>query len=277
MDKPLIVVLGDKGFLGRSLVQNFLARNFSVLGIRRNQMCFYDGQFSYEKEFDLEKFHEIVVSFSEDYIFLNCVRDGRFEFSEDILLRMLQLSQRASLVINFSTYIQHYESAFTSTMKLYRDNQLRKSAFLSKNLDHKKLVDLSLFTLYGVGDSPMSFLHAVTKDMIQNKEIQLTGLNQLISYTLVDDVCKLINSLVEETLLKYGNYSFWQAPPERLEKYFFRLMKLTLSTSNFTIGARDYKGHEIFEYREEIFPPQISPTFSWTNFEDGIRFLLSKY
>ena len=277
MVKPLIVVLGDKGFLGRSLVHNFLANNFSVLGIRRNQMCFYDNQVSYVKEFDLEKFHEIVVRFSEDYIFLNCVRDDRLEFSQDILVRMLQLSQSASLVINFSTYIQHYESAFTSTMELYRDNQLRKSTFLSKNLDNKKLVDISLFTLYGVGDSSTSFLHAITEDLIQNKEIQLTGLNQLISYTLVDDVCMLINSLVGRTMLKHGNYSFWQAPPERLEEYFFRLMKLTLSTSKFSIGVRDYKGHEIFEYRAEIFPPQISPEFSWTSFEVGVKFLISKY
>jgi nucleoside-diphosphate-sugar epimerase len=275
MDRPLIIVYGDRGFLGKNLVRHFSSKSFEVLGIGRNEMCLHKDGSSIILSGEVKEFNRIISRFAGNHIFINCIRDNKLHFNDVDLLRMHGFSRYAAQVINFSTYIQHYESNYNSSLKLYRENQLRKSLFLSENIANEKLLDISLFTLYGHGDPTASFLSSITKDMIEGKPLLLTKLDQLVSYTWVEDVCELVDSLIAERTSRFGIFSFWQTPLLRLEEYFDALMNMTGSTSEVRKGNLPYKGHELFRYEDDLFPVQISPHFLFTPFEDGFKFLIS--
>jgi len=270
MIKPLIIVLGEKGFIGNKMVSGFLSHNFRVIGVSRTTLSvnsINDVKIETHEKLDSMK---NFLDECQEYYLINCVRDGVMELDQDYFSMLGRLARDAKAIINFSTYIQHYPLDSVSQLRNYRDTQLQKSRYLQEICINANLIDISLFTVYGSGDSPNSFLSYIVPNLKQNKTLELTGLEQLISYTFIDDVVKLVQSLVLGPNFKFGSYSFWQTPPLPLHEYFKVLMSVTKSGSKINLGSLPYKGHEIFNYDPELFPPQICPGFNWTNFEDAI-------
>jgi nucleoside-diphosphate-sugar epimerase len=270
VNRPLIVVLGEKGFIGNKIVSGFLSHGFRVIGVGRTTLCDYSVRgvkIENHEKFDLLG---TLLANSQEYYLINCVRDDVLGLNQDYFAMLGRVARDAKAVVNFSTYIQHYTVGPLSQLSAYRDSQLQKSKYLQEICINANLLDIALYTVYGSGDSSNSFLSYIFPNLQQDKALELTGLEQLISYTFVDDVVKLTQSLVSEQNLEFGNYSFWQTPPLPLHQYFKVLVKFTNSKSKVGLGSLPYKGHELFNYNPEIFPPQIRPGFNWTKFEDGL-------
>ena len=271
MNRPLVVVFGDKGFLGKRMVSGFLSKDFNVIGLNRETLNIYSGVEVISEVLDVSNLMRFVFTTSRPFIVINCVRDDVERLDEKYFEFLGLLACDAKVVINFSTYIQHYSLDTDSRLKTYRDNQLKKSEYLEGICESGNILDITLFTVYGPEDSRNSFLSYAAQKLFHSEAIELTGLEQLISYTYVDDVVTLIQNFIIESRIPFGRFSFWQTPPLPLQDYFNVLMSLTQSNCKPLIGNLPYKGHELFSYNPSMFPPQITNAFSWTSFEVGLE------
>jgi nucleoside-diphosphate-sugar epimerase len=265
----IFIVLGENGFLGRNIVSSLRSQNLDVLGISRSTITVYSECDTVSLPFSLDEVRGIIKSFTPNLIVINCVRENlsieRVEFYNLLTL----LSKSSAMVLNFSSYIQYYELGENSQLAAYQKNQSHQSKFLEASCKHNRFVDVALFTVFGHGDSQKSFLSSLVSQARSGDPLELTGLEQLVSYTWIGDVVILVNIILNESDSTEGRYSFWPEPPVRLLEIVQLVLSATKSRSEKRIGLVPYKGHELFIYKASWFPAQIIPEFDWTSFNRG--------
>ena len=274
MTEPVIFILGDRGFLGQNILSTIRSTNLNVIGISRNEISLYfDGE-KIVCPSGLERIKNLGTDILKNRILINCVRENA-SLSRPEFFELLEfLASGASMVINFSTYIQYYELNQNSQLSTYRHNQHQQSLFLESVTQDAQFIDIALFTLYGPGDSPNSFLSSLVQRTKSSEPLKLSGLQQLVSYTWVKDVARMVSEVAFQLQSIEGRFSFWPVPPMRLSEVVRMIVSQTKSKREILAGVIPYKGHELFIYDEGIFPPQIIQSFEWTPMHDGLSELL---
>jgi nucleoside-diphosphate-sugar epimerase len=270
MNLPFIIVLGEKGFLGKNIISSLRSQDIDVMGISRREIRIYSKEGVLSSPYSLDEVRIITKRFTRNLIVVNCVRENlsndRVEFFD--LLKFL--AEASDTVLNFSTYIQYYEFGKDSQLSTYQMNQTHQSRFLQSSCQNNRFVDVALFTVFGNGDSKNSFLSSVVSRARSQKSLELTGLEQLVSYTWIGDIVQVVNRIIFELNSVAGRYSFWPEPPVKLFEIVEHVLAATDSRSEKFVGLVPYKGHELFTYDADLFPDQICPEFHWTSFEEGL-------
>lgn len=270
MSEPFFFVLGENGFLGRNIVMSLRSQNRNIIGISRDIIKVYTHKEVLSLPFSLDEVKRLTNKFNQNSIVINCVRDNssteRVEFFD--LLKMV--AEKSELVLNFSTYIQYYELNHGSQLANYRRNQANQSGFLESACRYNRFIDVALFTVFGQGDSEKSFLVSLLRQARSGVQLELSGLEQLVSYTWIGDVVNLVNLILSELTAAEGRYSFWPEPPMKLSEVVQLLLETINSKNQKLIGVVPYRGHELFTYDASLFPAQIFPGFLWTPFDEGL-------
>lgn len=270
MTSPSIFILGNHGFLGKNVVDSLLYLNLNLVGISRTEISLHVNGAHQVYPLTIEKVRSLVKDFSGDRILINCVRENA-SISRPKYYELLEtLAPGSSMVINFSTYIQYYELSQSSQLVSYRHNQHQQSLFLESITQNTRFIDIALFTLFGPGDSPNSFLCSFFERAKTNEPLDLSGLQQLVSYTWVKDVVRMVHEIVFQLQQIEGRFSFWPEPPKKLSEIVELVVEQSKTKSEIFLGRIPYKGHELFNYDEGIFPPQIIKGFAWTSLQDGL-------
>ena len=266
------VILGYTGTLGNRIFDKLINYDAKVIGIST-------------KNLEVRKFNLIEkINFNEDALFkefdsgdevvlICCVRESDKFHSESYFQFLRNLTARCNLILNFNTYINYQTYEFEHKHSIYMQNQERQSVCLSESA--KKLgvrdVEICLYTLYGLGDSPRSFINSLVFNVRNNMDYPSTKLEQYVSYTFLEDVLLMIMQVLNNSEKYSGSFKFWAEPPLKLKEFAFQILETFQSDIKLILGHHSYNGHELMEYSSKNFPPSIDPDFNWTPFVYGLK------
>lgn len=274
-----ILVIGGLGFLGQSMLSLGAYRSeddVTILVTKKQQIT---GSMKNVRITDLRHFltsapekYDVVINMSQKRGAKTPEENRYFNF--EIPSQIFNSNTNDdSIVVNFSTYIQHYEIDKRSKQFEYQQSKRELSKYIESPLFSKsmKLSDISLFTLYGREEIPTNLISRYLYSVKNSEVIEMSPGEQLISWTYVDDVVALVRQIIEneQTL---GRISFWPDPPVKLKDSFRVIQDALNSSEKILWGSHHYGGHELFTYPEGVFPKQL-PNFKFTTLEDGIILL----
>jgi nucleoside-diphosphate-sugar epimerase len=267
----VVGVIGSRGFIGGGLLEAVQGMGIPVVEITPN----------FERKHDQRVFSPAEVLsgaiFSEaelDTVIIAARGPAALHPQFGTLALIKSLEMRVESIINFSTYAQHQTVPKSSTLWNYLEHKKRVSDYLMSS-KAKNVLDLSLYTVSGLRDSPKSFMSQLIHAAKAGSPLTMTGGEQLVSYTSSLDLERLIVSiLMRNGGLISGQYCFWPEPPTTLNAVVQEVSRAASRKFDIVDGVIPYKGHELFSYDPTNFPPQIDTNYCWTPLSDIIRDLL---
>ncbi len=267
-----VLLIGPGSGLAKALGTLMTKKGFKVYGCFRKLPSLSDVE--YLEQFSFEEILKDEFEFKFDLV-INCAnyrnwsdKDIANHFTNVIPgLLMEKLSLSGSKIINFGTYLQFLDVPKTASLYHY---SLAKKQLSEKIQTLPNCVEFVLYTLYGKGDQPSSMMNQLFTSIYDGTPIDFSPGNQLIALTRIQDVANLTAKYVSETTLSgFSQYSLWPTPPISIRDVVFILENQVGLEPKIRWGAKNYAGHEIFEYSSDDFPGQYDST-NWTNLGLGL-------
>ena len=275
-----LLLIGGNGFLGKTFLNSSLCKDFEKITVLTSG----DPQIAISKSnIHYENSRQFVENHDEKYDFIINMAQKRnaktyeeaAHFNCEVPIKIIRKTAQAhSKVINFSSYIQNYEIAKSSRQYNYQQSKidLAQRLHINSNQLGFRLVDISLFTLFGKYDAKESMLMQFLSQDTKLGPFKMSAGFQLVSWTDADDVVRAIGRLLDRSEIK-GNFSLWPLPPISLRDFFDTLNQLLPKPASIEWGAYPYGGHELFEYDPKTFPIEF-PDFNFTDMRETIQKLI---
>jgi nucleoside-diphosphate-sugar epimerase len=262
-----ILVLGGSGFLGKKLIHRIGQQPIELFSAVRNVPHSTQRSCKYFLIEDLEKgsssspltFDVIInVAMKRSSKRLPIADDVLRQLNFEIPLNLIRrYSNKNTLVVNTSTYIQNYKGVKGQTVETYGATKELLSTALKSDADSGlyRVLDLYLFTLYGPGDRESHLVPLLLSSIGTNSSVSLSEGNQLMTLLYVDDAVDSIVASIDSHARGYNAYHMW-------ESNYFSIRSLVLTVErtfdtklNIAWGAVPYGGHEMFAPWPIPFPP----------------------
>ena len=267
-----VLLIGPGSGLAKALSILLTKKGFKVYGCFRKLPSQSDTecieQFSFEEILNNE------FKFKFDVV-INCANYRNWTDKEianhftNVIpgLLMEKLSLSGSKIINFGTYLQFLNVPKSASLYHY---SLAKKQLSDKIQTLPNCVEFVLYTLYGKGDQPSSMMNQLFTSIYSRTPIDFTPGNQLIALTRIQDVANLTATFVSEnTSYSFSQYSLWPTPPISIRDVVIVLENQVGLEPKIHWGAKNYAGHEIFEYNSDDFPDQYD-SINWTSLGLGL-------
>lgn len=134
-----------------------------------------------------------------------------------------------------------------------------------------RLIEPRFFSLYGADDVDETMIVSMIKNMLRNKECNLTKCTQIWDFLYIDDAIEALYKLIESNHAD-GIYNFGSGVSKPLREYVERMYQLTHSNSKLNYGAIDYPPTGIVHTNPSI--DKLTNEINWrpmTSFQDGIK------
>ena len=246
-----ILITGVAGFIGFSIANNFLKKNYKVIGID-NFDNYYSSKYK-NKKIKILKKNKKFVFFKIDISNFKKVSKIVNLKKIDIVIHMAaQAGVRYSL-INPNKYIDSNILGFTSLIKSIKNSNVKKFIYassssvygdskkfplretnklkpkniyaLSKKINEEiaeeysslsstKFIGLRFFTIYGEWGRPDMFLFKMFKASKLNENFYLNNFgNHLRDFTYIGDVNKIIQRLIDKKIKKHEIFNICSNSP----------------------------------------------------------------
>ena len=282
-----VAILGALGFLGRNLAQSLAIQGHEVTGFILHApvvqpagfLCLPISSLSKRNVSGNDSFDVVINlaarrSTKSNPLTESKVREFTHDIPKDFILRA---SQRGTLILNASTYIQNFEGQDGKTVDSYGAAKQDLSQFLAAESETHgfRTLDLYLFTIYGPGDRQTHLVPSLISAAKKGEGISLSPGNQLMNLIYVDDVVRNFSTALSTTdQFSYRRHFMWD------EEYISvrNLVKSIESVAKVEIdclwGERTYAGHEMFE-PWDIPMTQIPGFEARVTLDQGLRELWS--
>ena len=271
-----VLVIGGNGFIGRHLIEGLKLGLFEVSALVRTLPEFPLEKCEYFKVDDLLKRQELRFDVIINVAMLRSApsQNQQLIYNSNFLLPfevIKQFSHSETVVINTSTYIQHFLGVPNNPVEPYGIAKCKLSVEL-EGLAQKGdfiLKDLYLFTLFGEGDRIDRFLPNLIRGIKSHEDLYLTGGDQLLNLLNVTDLVPILIAEAGSTNSNFQQYRVWDNNYTKLSDLVLRLVGERKIKIFF--GAKDYNGHEMFEpwpFVLEVYPKLATS-------EDSIKVLES--
>lgn len=273
-----VLLLGGHGFVSKNFIKA-LGKNLQITALVRESVNTSASTYKNNENISYLSYKEMLSSFEvEDFdVIINATRINLKKLEQAVQPDLNSMvtsviknySSSKTCVINLGTYIQYYEISTNAANYTYALSKRQISSEL-KYLQEKigfSYFEITLFTLYGPEDAQDRLCHLLIHAAKMKKTIQLSGGDQLLSLTNVEDVIKLIEVIIlNQKHIRSGIYSFWPEPPITLKEVVRDLNLVCNNSLNVIWSSSRYSGHELFNYETEVFPPQIQENFTFQSF-----------
>lgn len=249
-----IAILGASGFVGRNLTQHLTEELVVPFDYLKAETALSKNVWRQQK---LETF-DVIINLSG--------HNPIIKESEVIRRRLLQVplefiqtfSNDSTLVINTSTYVQNMYGKYGSTVNLYGQSKFELSSELTFRAEKNRfrLIDIHLFTLFGIFDRKFRFIPQLFSCILNQRELNATLGEQLIGLTPVEILCKEIREFVVDQKLHQNSltFSFWPSKFFRLKDIVETFLRENQLSININWGAIPYSGHEMLFEWPALFP-----------------------
>ena len=255
-----IAILGVKGFLGKKLSRQLINQGVQVIGYVLGDPEIEDLGFECRDVTELlggkssktDIFDVTINLAARRSTRANPITDERvIEFCYEIPKRFLtNTTSEKTLVINTSTYIQNFYGIPGNTVDSYSKSKEKLSKSLEENsrLKNLNVLDLYLFTLYGIDDRQSRLVPMLMDAAHSGEEILLSPGHQLMNLLYVEDaVQNIIRAMSDSMETSYRKHFLWNESYFSVRDLISRIETVVQKKINCTWGARPYVGHEMME------------------------------
>jgi nucleoside-diphosphate-sugar epimerase len=253
-----VLIIGGGGFIGTNFIRAFGEPNSHKISVISTKG--FPKQVKNLTVASIEK----MTKFQKYPLIINLAqRRNPKSFSEsrsyntDLPVKFIsKFASSDTLVLNFSTYLQHYKISKDSKLFNYQQDKILLSNLLNDAAEKKnfQLLDVNLFTVFGQGDYSNSFISQLIYSLKSKTQFKSSKGDQLIALTHVGDVVKFMIKVYDRKIdLTEGQYSLWPTPVQSLKT---TITSLQLPDNFMDWGCLPYAGHELFEDTIS-FPPQV--------------------
>lgn len=254
-----LLITGINGFLGSSLVKEFVA-DFNIIGLEHSnrnlhRLKNYDLEvYSMEQGFPGKVFFEHKI----DAVIHTATLYGKGgESIEDIAesnlfipfkLLIMAITEKCGLFINTDTILDRYVNPYALSKR-----QFQEWLYILKG--DIKIVNMKLEHFYGPGAGSKNFVTAMFERMVRNEpSIDLTMGEQSRDFVYIDDVVsafKLILSKADTLKDEYNEYQVATMSNITIRELLKKIKDLTGSTTNLNFGALQYREDELMKSKSD--------------------------
>jgi nucleoside-diphosphate-sugar epimerase len=247
-----LLVIGGNGFVGRHLLQNLDKGLFETYALVRSipeiplRACTYlqINDLSSRKNLKFDIIINVAMLRSISPHNEKTIYDSNYLIPFEVIRKH---SLPETVVINTSTYIQHYLGIPDNPVEGYGIAKSRLSNDLEAFAQKGKFIvkDLYLFTLFGENDRADRFLPDLIKRIKSRSDLYLTGGEQLLNLLNVSDLVPILLNEANTRISSYQRFRLW-------DDQYLKLSDLVLQLigdreMNVYFGQKKYNGHEMFE------------------------------
>jgi nucleoside-diphosphate-sugar epimerase len=282
-----IAILGALGFLGRNLANSLAMQGHEVMGYVLHAPAVPPKGFSCasisslpERNSSTSARYDVVINLAARRSTKNNpltdskVREFTLDIPKEFILRA---SDRGTLILNASTYIQNFEGQEGKTVDSYGAAKQQLSQFLAQESESHgfRTLDLYLFTIYGRGDRETHLVPSLISAAKKGQGISLSPGNQLMNLIHIDDVVRNFTRLLTTPdELSYRRHFMWSEEYISVRHLVETIERVAGAKIDCLWGERPYAGHEMFEPWH--IPMTQAPGFeARVNLEEGLRELWS--
>lgn len=250
-----LLITGINGFLGSSLVKEFVA-DFNIIGLEHSNRNLhriknYDLEvYSMEQGFPSKVFlehkidaiiHTATLYGKEGESIENIAESNLF-----IPLKLLNMAitEKCSLFINTDTILDRYVNPYALTKR-----QFQEWLFIRKS--EIKVINMKLEHFYGPGAGSRNFITDMFERMLRNDpSIDLTSGEQSRDFVYIDDVVsafKLILSKADALKDDYNEYQVATMSHITIRELLKKIKDLTGSSTRLNFGALQYRVNELMK------------------------------
>jgi nucleoside-diphosphate-sugar epimerase len=247
-----LLVIGGNGFVGRHLIQNLDKDLFEAFALVRSfpelplQGCRYLQMNDLLSRRNLK--FDIIINVSMLRSTSPPNENSIFESNYLVPIEVIkQHSFSETVVINTSTYIQHYLGIPDNPVEVYGIAKSKLSNDLEALAQKGEFIlkDLYLFTLFGENDRADRFLPNLIKRIRNRSDLYLTGGEQLLNLLNISDLVPILLAEANTKTSSYERFRLW-------DDQYLKLSELVLQLvgdreMNVYFGQKKYNGHEMFE------------------------------
>lgn len=282
-----IAILGALGFLGRNLANSLAMQGHEVTGYVLHAPAVPPKGFSCapinslpKRNLSTSARYDVVINLAARRSTKNNpltdskVREFTLDIPKEFILRA---SDRGTLILNASTYIQNFEGQDGKTVDSYGAAKQLISQFLAQESESHgfRTLDLYLFTIYGHGDRETHLVPSLISAAKKGKGISLSPGNQLMNLIYIDDVVRNFTRLLTTPdEFSYRRHFMWSEEYISVRHLVETIERVAGTKIDCLWGERAYAGHEMFEPWH--IPMTQTPGFeARVNLEEGLRELWS--
>lgn len=297
-----VLVTGATSFIGRHLINVLLHDNY-VFGIirpnslRRNMLLQNPRLSIIETSMDAyDMLPDIIGKIHHVDTFIHLAWNGtRGNLRNDKKLQEHNLScslnaLQSAVALGVSTFVSagsqaeygpwQAETKLVETVTPHPNTEYGKAklAFYESAL-HKcnekgiRFIEPRFFSLYGPGDFAGTMVISMLKNMLQNKECNLTESVQTWDFLYIDDAVKGLLNLIQDPSAS-GIYNFGSGDSHPLKWFIEKMYELTKSSSKLNFGAIPYPPTGMVNVNPDVSRLMATGWKPGVSFEEGISAII---
>jgi nucleoside-diphosphate-sugar epimerase len=301
-----IIIHGPSSFLGKHLLRYFIDHNIFPIIICRTKSNIDEFEntklfkiYRYTNKIDeinlteLHLLNPIFIDFAWNGVF-GSERNSVEQISVNIpnIISSIEFANNNKCVhwVGFGSQAEYgnldkiiSENDFCKPTTLYGKSKLLCSQ-ISSELCSKFGIKHSwfrLFSVYGPDDNHEWLIQYLIKEMLLNKEINVTKGDQKWDYLYVDDISKMLHKLIISDQA-CGICNLGSGNSEPVKNLILKIKELTKSNSVINFGAIQYRSDQVMIMQSNI--DKLTKILNWKpeiNLEIGLKstinFLIEKY
>jgi CDP-paratose synthetase len=291
-----ILLTGGSGFLGRALLDSFLAMGFNVILCGRQpfeiaslnksgSVCeFYGiGADDLLNVFQIHPDIDLIIHAATDYGHSASIPTVVFRGNVQFPLRLLENAIAASipLFINIDTFF----NTGNTNYQYLGEYAMSKRHFqewgeLCGRREKIRFINLRFFHLYGPGDGTKKFVSSMIRDCLYNLPIDLTGGMQRRDFIFIKDAVSAVASIIAAESNKpagYTHYDVGSGASYSIRDFVEAVKRLSNSSSMLNFGALPNRTGEFADACANI---KALMEIGWspsTSIEEGLRETIASY
>lgn len=273
-----ILILGVTGYVGRKVSDRLVSLGYQILGLSRTNISIPGIDMflaeDYERVFQEHPDLACIINLSGVYekpgISLEDILEGNLYYPLRVMLHFKETKVRK--IINIATSLPENLNLYTvSKKKLSEFGQWMTESDTEGSLT---FLNVLLENYYGEQEPENRFLSYVTRNLMDNQDIDMTTGEQHRDFIYISDVVDGIIRLIEnQQPAGYADVSLGTGEAPSIREIVEYLRDISHSTSTIHFGAIPKRKHEPDSVadRENMSRFGIVPAFSW---KEGMKKLV---
>jgi UDP-glucose 4-epimerase len=292
---PELIIHGASGFLGKHFIKKLIQENISVTVLARESSNI--GKIEESKSVKVYRYKNLLdelsgkISFSDSPVFFELSWHGVFgsernsDEQELVNVPMIHASVKLANELNARHWIGIGSQAEYGNLnkRISEKDECRpttnygkaklKCGLLSAELCVENKIEhswLRLFSVYGPDDNHEWLIQYLIKEMLSNKEINVTKGEQFWDYLYIDDISEMFFKLKDAGGVGIANLGSGKAV--QVKFIIEKIKELTHSDSKINFGAIPYRDDQVMLMEADI--TKLSNHLNWfpkTGIVEGLR------
>lgn len=298
-----VVITGANSFIALHLIDTLLMYDYNIYAVVRRdankKKLLPKSQKIKIIEADMNEYESLdkLVDVTCDYFFSFAwngtrgedrnnidLQESNYEYSVDAIKSMIRIGCRTVVLAGSQAEYGLGNSIITENMECNPITQYGKMKLKLFNYMKEfcmirgvKLLEPRFFSLYGPLDYEGTLVMSVLKDMLDNRDCELTEGTQLWDYLHVKDASIALVKLLESNC-DSGSYNFGSGDSRIIKEYIEEMKSITNSKSRLLFGKIEYPSTGVVSVEPDI--SKLKKSIDWSpsiDFRAGIVDLMESF